>query len=213
MPRQNRVLPTGEIVAIAERGTLMGNRGVLHDEAGLIVRPWQTRRWIACRTEFRGRWRPIMAPRRWTELFFLDEATALAAGHRPCAHCRHADYQRFKAAWLAAHDVPGARAETIDRALHADRIGEGRGKRTHLAQLAALPDGAIVELEGAPWLVLGDRLARWSPAGYGERRARPARARVAVLTPRGIVAALQAGFEPGLHPSAPHSLRAASASA
>src|ERR1700742_2172822 len=100
----------------------MGNRGVLHDPAKRIVRPWQLVRWISCMTEFRGRWRPVMAPDRWTELFFLDEATALAAGHRPCAHCRYADYQRFRTAWSAARGIDPPSAEAIDRVLHEDRL-------------------------------------------------------------------------------------------
>jgi hypothetical protein len=110
VPLQNRVTPFGEIVAVAARGTLTGNRGVLHDAEQRIVRDWQVRRWIACRLEFRGRWRPVMPPGRWTALFFLDEATALAAGHRPCAECRHADYQRFRTAWSIAHAWPPAPA-------------------------------------------------------------------------------------------------------
>ena len=110
MPLQNRVTPFGEMVAVAARGTLTGNRGVLHDAEQRIVRDWQVRRWIACRLEFRGRWRPVMPPGRWTALFFLDEATALAAGHRPCAECRHADYQRFRTAWSIAHPWPASRA-------------------------------------------------------------------------------------------------------
>ena len=106
MPIRNRVTPFGDIVADAGRGTLMGNRGVLHDAEQRIVRDSQVRRWIACRLEFRGRWRPIMQPGRWTELFFLDEAAALAAGHRPCAECRHADFVRFKHAWQRVNPSP-----------------------------------------------------------------------------------------------------------
>jgi hypothetical protein len=193
-PRQNRVTPWGELVAAPERGTLMGNRGVLHDDAGRIVRPWQLTRWIACRTEFRGRWRPIMAPRRWTELFFLDEATALAAGHRPCAQCRHADYQRFRAAWSAAHAVENPSADAMDRVLHADRLAGRREKRTYMERLGALPDGCMVQIDGAAWLVEPDSLARWSPGGYRERRSRAPGARVTVLTPRSAVAALRAGY-------------------
>ena len=123
MPLQNRVTPFGAIVAVEERGLLMGNRGILHDDARRIVRPWQVKRWIACRTEFRGRWRPVMQPRTWTELFFLDEATAFAAGHRPCAECRHADYQRFKAAWAVCSGA-AASADQMDAVLHGDRLDE-----------------------------------------------------------------------------------------
>ena len=122
MPLQNRVTPFGEIVAVPERGTLMGNRGVLHDDAGRIVRSYQVRRWIACRTAFRGRHRLLMQPHSWTELFFLDEATAFAAGHRPCAECRHADYQRFKEAWAVS---VGARMALMTWMCHARRSAGG----------------------------------------------------------------------------------------
>jgi hypothetical protein len=192
---QNRVTPEGALVATPERGTLMGNRGVLHDEAKQIVRPWQLVRWIACATEFRGRWRPVMAPRRWTELFFLDEATALAAGHRPCAHCRYADFTRFQAAWGTAHALERPKAEEIDRVLHADRLRGRREKRTFDERLGALPDGTMIELDGAAWLVQPDSLSRWSFGGYRDERARRPGQRVTVLTPRGTVAALRAGYE------------------
>lgn len=185
----------------------MGNRGVLHGPERQIVRPWQLVRWIACVTEFRGRWRPVMAPKRWTELFFLDEATALAAGHRPCAHCRHADYQRFRTAWSAARRAAPPSAEAIDRVLHDERLVGRREKRTYLERPAALPDGAMVLLGNAPCLVLGDELLPWSFEGYGAPRPGPLPARVEVLTPRSAVAALHAGYEPGLHHSAERSRR------
>jgi hypothetical protein len=202
VPRQNRVTPQGEIVSASERGTLMGNRGVLHDGSSRIVRPWQLIRWIACVTEFRGRWRPVMAPDRWTELFFLDEATALAAGHRPCAHCRSCDYQRFRGAWSGARGIEPASAEAIDRVLHDDRLIGRREKRTYLEQRDALPDGAMVLLDGDPWLVRGGDLLRWSLAGYGARRSGRIPERLEVLTPRSAVAALSAGYESALHASA-----------
>jgi hypothetical protein len=202
MALQNRVNPLGEIVAASERGTLMGNRGVLHDDARRIVRPWQLIRWIACATEFRGRWRPVMTPNRWTELFFLDEATALAAGHRPCAHCRNADYQRFRGAWSDARGIDPPSAEAIDRVLHEDRLVDRREKRTYLERRAALPDGTVVRLDDAAWLVLRGTLLRWSLGGYGEPRAAALPDRLEVLTPRSTVAALRAGYEPDLHDSA-----------
>jgi hypothetical protein len=201
VPLQNRVTPSGEIVRAPERGTLMGNRGVLHDAEQRIARPWQLVRWISCVTEFRGRWRPVMAPKRWTELFFLDEATALAAGHRPCAHCRHADYQRFRGAWSAARGVEGPAAGEIDRVLHEDRLAGRREKRTYLERPDALPDGTMVRLEGEAWLVLGGELLRWSLGGYGPRRPGSLPERLEVLTPRSAVAALAAGYEPAVHGS------------
>lgn len=204
MPLQNRVTPFGEIVAYPERGLLMGNRGIVHDEAQHIVRSWQVKRWIACRTEFRGRWRPVMQPHTWTELFFLDEATAFAAGHRPCAQCRYVDYQRFTAAW-AAWSGERVGAERMDDILHGDRL-EGRGKhqqkRTYQEQIAALPDGTFICLDGAAWLRWRDHLLAWSPAGYGARQPLSAGGRVEVLTPRALVAVLRSGYQPMVHPSA-----------
>jgi hypothetical protein len=200
MPRQNRVTPAGDIVAVPQRGTLMGNRGVLHENAR-IVRPWQVTRWIACATEFRGRWRPVMAPRRWTELFFLDEATALSAGHRPCAQCRHADYQRFRAAFARANGLEAPDADTMDRILHADRLDERRCKRLYQRPLGELPDGAMVELEGGAYLVDGPDLVRWTFSGYTDRfRLEPSDV-VDVLTPQSVVRAIAAGYRPATHDS------------
>lgn len=177
----------------------MGNRGVLHDGERRIVRDAQVRRWIACVLEFRGRHRIVMTPNRYTELFFLDEVTAFAAGHRPCAECRNADYKRFCAHWERVHAGP-ARADEIDRVLDGERRVRRR-KRTHRAAGSDLPDGAFVVLDGAAWLVLGDEALAWSDAGYGERRARP-RGEVELLTPPAIVAVLRAGYVPGYHPTA-----------
>jgi hypothetical protein len=212
MPLPNRVTPAGALIAVAARGTLLGNRGVLHDPQGRLTgRRWTTQAWVTCLLEFRGRRRPPMPPGRWTALFFLDEATALAAGHRPCGECRHADYRRFKALWAPAAgltvDVPIA---TLERGLHAERTHRGPHGETHAAPLADLPDGVLV-LDGAaePWLVWGAALWRWSPAGYAERRPRPREGRVAVLTPPTTVRVLAAGYVPTVHPSAggkPHPL-------
>jgi hypothetical protein len=202
MPLRNRVTPFGEIVATEARGTLFGNRGVLHDATGRLVRPWQVRRWIACRLEFRGRHRELLQPNRYTELFFLDEATALAAGHRPCGECRHQDYVRFRDLWARARPGTSTRADDIDRVLHEERVGRRREKRLHDADPANLPDGTMIEAEGNAWLVLGDSLMAWSPFGYGERRDRPARARVRLLTPPSIAAVIRHGYEPAIHHSA-----------
>jgi hypothetical protein len=197
MPLRNRVTPLGEIVATEHRGTLMGNRGVLHDDGGRLVRAWQVRRWIACRLEFKGRHRELLQPRRWTELFFLDEATAIAAGHRPCAECRRADYRRWQAAWDAA-GLGATGADAMDVRLHADRIPPApRARRA----VASLPDGAMVLDGGRPWLVLGGELLGWSHGGYDARRA-PGPEPLEVITPASAVAVLAAGYEPGVHPSA-----------
>ena len=190
MPHRNRVTPYGDIVAIPDRGTLTGNRGVLHDARGEHRRDWQVRRWIACRLEFNSRRRQLRRPGRWTELFFLDEATALAAGHRPCAECRRADYKRWQAAW----PQEDTSADAMDRVLHADRL-DGRAKRRFEARLGGLPDGVIVEREGRPWRLEGGVLHRWTPAGYAESAQPGPRASVIVLTPAVTVAVLAAGYK------------------
>ncbi len=204
MPLQNRVTPFGEIVAVAGRGLLFGNRGILHDDERRIVRSWQAQRWITCVTEFRGRHRELMRPHSYTELFFLDEVAAFAAGHRPCAECRHADYQRFKSAWATAHGATMS-AEQMDAVIHADRL-EGRGraqrKRTYHAEIATLPDGVYLALEGRAWLLWRGALLAWSAAAYTERRPAPRAGSVEVLTPAALVAVFRAGYTPGVHPSA-----------
>ena len=190
--------PLGELVATEARGLVYGNRGCLHDAGGEIVRPWQVKRWIACQLEFKDRRRtPLLQPGRYTELFFLDEATAFAAGHRPCAECRRADYVRFL-------ELAGAAgADEVDARLHAERL-DGRERRLHTLGADDLPDGAIVHDEGKPWLVLGGELLAWTAAGYAGRRARP-RGVATAITPPTSLAVLRAGWEPLvplLHPSA-----------
>jgi hypothetical protein len=199
MPLQNRVTPFGDIVALPGRGLLMGNRGILHDDARHIVRHSQVRRWIACRTDFKNVRRTLMRPHSWTELFFLDEATAFSAGHRPCAECRRADYRRFKSLWVECFGGPVS-AEIIDRVLHAERLG-GRKKRTYSSDLAVLPDGAYI-VDAGFWLVWGAELLAWSGDGYTGRRPRLPNREVDVLTPRSIIAILAGGYRPGIHPSA-----------
>ncbi|MGA8535232.1 MAG: hypothetical protein WB615_14080 [Candidatus Tumulicola sp.] len=199
MPLQNRVTPFGDVVALPGRGLVMGNRGVLHDDARRIVRPFQVRRWIACRTEFRGRKRAIMRPHSYTELFFLDEAAAFGAGHRPCAECRHADYQRFRAAWEACYGAP-AKADDIDARLHRDRLDRGK-KRTYRARLSELPDGTYVAFGERAWLLWGDEIFAWSDSGYSSRTPRLGHVAADVLTPESIVAILRCGYRPTVHPS------------
>ena len=198
MPLQNRVTPLGELIADPARGLVYGNRGCLHDEKGRIRRRYNGKRWIACRLEFRG-WKrgPLLLPGKFTELFFLDEATAFAAGHRPCALCRREDYNRFCGIWSGLHpDQVGA--EAIDAQLHAERQQQSQ------APFAELPDGAFVLEDGAPFLVLESDLLRWTPSGYTERRKRPDGIAV-VITPASLAAMLKAGWHgavPFLHPSA-----------
>jgi hypothetical protein len=209
MSRQNRVTPFGDLVAIPERGTFMGNWGVLHDAEGRIRRTWQLKRWIVCVLEFRGRKRTVMTPGRYTELFFLDEATALAAGHRPCAECRHARFLAFCNAWRTAHPGDGMSsrptATVIDDRLHTERIASDRSERSFVTALDELPDGVFVTVPAwgeRAYLVQGDYLLAWSPAGYGERRRRPNGEVVRVLTPKSTMETIRAGYVPAIHPSA-----------
>jgi hypothetical protein len=205
MPLRNRVTPLGELVADPARGLVYGNRGCLHDATGQIRRAYNGRRWIACRLEFRG-WlrRPLLQPGRFTELFFLDEATAFAAGHRPCALCRRDDYNRFGALWRNLH--PGfAGAGAIDAQLHAERLSANGGRRLHAEKFDGLPDGAFVLVDGKPELVLAGQLLAWHPAGYLEPTARPPGRDALVITPPSLVSVLRAGWQPVvplLHPSA-----------
>jgi hypothetical protein len=215
MPLQNRVTPEGEIVATPHRGLLMGNRGgAFHlPERTLGPRRWATRQWIACVLEFRGRHREVMQPNRYTELFFLDEATALAAGHRPCFECRRSDAERFAELWAKAlgrtrGKAQRERAPAMDDVLHAERVDGGRRKVTYRARRADIPSGAFVRYArdggGArSYLVIGDNLLVWHPSGYSSL-VMPAQIgdEVEVLTPRSIVAVLSAGYRPMLHPSA-----------
>jgi hypothetical protein len=207
LPKQNRVTPFGALIATACRGTLMGNRGRLHDDRQRIRRAFACQRWLVCVLEFRGRRRAVMAPGRYTELFFLDEATALAAGHRPCAECRHARYRLFRGLWAAAN--PGAvasaapSADEMDRVLHGERVGAGGEKRTHPGSPRELPAGTMVADEsGRPFLVLGRSLLPWEPGGYGPPVPQPAGVEFRVLTPPSVVRVLAAGYPVAVHPSA-----------
>ena len=208
MALQNRVTPFGEIVSTPARGLLMGNRGILHnDDRRLGSARWQHPHWVACRLEFRGRRQEVMRPGAYTQLFFFDEAVALAAGHRPCAQCRRADYEAFVSAWMAAGgraDRP--RAAELDWQLHSERVEAlTRRQISHAAALDSLPDGVFVTLPGkpaAPYLVRGAQLLPWTADGYRAPRERPRGLEVIVLTPRPTVTALAAGYRPQLHPSA-----------
>ncbi len=205
MPRENRVTPRGELIVTPERGLVYGNRGCLHDDRGAIRRHHNGKLWIACRLRFRGWHRsPLMAPGRFTELFFLDEATAFAAGHRPCALCRREDYNHFKEIWSTFH--PGQdRAPAMDAQLHIERWHD-RAQRLHRERVEDLPDGAFVlDEEDRPWLVLGPELLMWTPAGYTTRAPRPARGQTRLITPPSLVAVLRSGWcpvVPLLHPTA-----------
>lgn len=199
MPLCNRVRPDGAIAADATRGLFMGNRGRLHDDEGAIRRPWQTKRWICCVTSFRDRRVPIMAARGYTALFFLDEATALAAGHRPCAECRRQDFNRFVAAWRAARRAPPGRVyvDMLDRVLHAERTAVVKPVAP-----ANLPDGTMIaDPRGDAWLVWNGHCLRWTPLGYDSGGGQPS-APLVLLTPPATVATLVSGYRPVIHPSA-----------
>lgn len=223
MPLRNRVTPEGEIVATVHRGMMMGNRGGpfhLPDQT-LGTRRWATKQWIACALQFKGRHRQVMQPNRYTELFFLDEATALAAGHRPCFECRRAEADRFAELWARVQGrSPGSlqiglqgrsgreRAPAMDEALHAERLDRHGGKRTFRARRADLPSGTFVRyaLAGGgarPCLIVGNHLLAWQPSGYASLISPTAAGEtVEVLTPPSITAVLSAGYRPMLHPSA-----------
>jgi len=206
MPLQNRVTPLSELIATPARGLVYGNRGCLHDGAGKIRRRYNGKRWIACRLQFKG-WRrhPLMQPGGFTELFFLDEATAFAAGHRPCALCRREDYSRFVGIWSELHEGRNG-ADAIDTRLHGERLTtDGRRQRHLESSLDELPDGAFLLWKGEPRLVVGAELLRWTPAGYDTREPRPASERVPLITPASLVEILRAGWDPSvpfLHGSA-----------
>jgi hypothetical protein len=204
-PRQNRVTPTGEVVSDPGRGLLMGNRGCLHrPDRGLGTARWRSKRWICCVLAGKGVRRDPMPPGRWTALFFLDEATALAAGHRPCAYCRRADFASFAEGWRAAHRLPQPpRAAQIDARLHTERVDpRSRHQLTRPAVVGELPDGVMIRHGGVPGLLAGDGMLPWSFAGYHAPVALSPAAVVELLTPPATVATIVAGYRPLLHPSA-----------
>jgi hypothetical protein len=203
MPLQNRVTPTGDIIATPHRGMFTGNRGIIHDPATrtLLTRRWSSNAWLTCVCEFRGRRRKVMGGRSWTELFFLDEATAVAAGHRPCFYCRRDDANAFRAAWEEGNGVADILAPDIDAVLHRERLERGK-KRLHALPmpLQQLPDGAMVQAGAESFLVAQGRALLWSPGGY--RQAHNALIDAILLTPPSTLRALGAGYRPVLHESA-----------
>jgi hypothetical protein len=202
MPLQNRVTPLGDIVADPHRGLFTGNRGIIHDPATktLLRKRWSNPAWLVCVCEFRGRRRTVMGGRSWTELFFLDEATALAAGHRPCFYCRRDDANRFRAAWETGNGVADVLAPVIDAVLHRERFASSRKLHPLPMPIEKLPDGAMVQAGEGSYLIVGGKPLRWSFAGY--RAAESAIAEAMLITPPSTLRALAAGFHPVLHPSA-----------
>src|SRR5262249_31401850 len=207
MPLQNRVTPTGEIIATPHRGTFTGNRGIIHDPATrtLLRKRWSTPAWLTCVLEFRGRRRKVMGGRSWTELFFLDEATAFAAGHRPCFYCRREDALRFRAAWERSNGVSDVHAPEMDAVLHRERYASGRKLHPLPTALEQLPDGTMVQSGDESFLIAQGRALKWSAAGYAEAARAPDDAML--LTPPSTVRAFVAGYRPVLHPSAGANLR------
>jgi hypothetical protein len=203
MPLQNRVTPSGEIVSTPQRGLFTGNRGIIHDPATrtLLNRRWSSKAWLACVCEFRGRRLDVMGTQSWTELFFLDEATAFAAGHRPCFYCRRDDANAFRAAWEQGNGVAHASAPEIDAVLHRERL-DGRVKRLHALPMPIekFPDGAMVRAGDDSYLIARGRALLWSFDGYREVQGSVADAML--LTPPSALRAFSAGYRPVLHPSA-----------
>jgi hypothetical protein len=203
MPLQNRVTPTGDIIATEHRGIFTGNRGIIHDPATktLLKKRWSNPAWVTCVCEFRGWRRQVMARRSWTELFFLDEATALAAGHRPCFFCRRDDANRFRSCWEKGNGATDILAKEMDAVLHRERLERGK-KRLHPLPmpLRELPDGAMVQAGGESFLILQGRALQWSMAGY--RKAEHAPDDAMLLTPPSTLRAITAGYRPLLHGSA-----------
>lgn len=203
MPRQNRVTPFGTVIATPARGALMGNRGCLHDAAGQIRRPYQSKRWIICLLHFKQRHRTVMTPGQYTELFFLDEATALAAGHRPCAECQRERFNHFRTLWAGvnpqlAGGMTKPAAALIDAVLHEERL---RPERT-VVLLDQLPDGSFITLDGeTAYLVYQHKLLRWTAFGYEHVTELTSTQPAKLLTPPSVVRLLAAGYGVGIHPS------------
>ena len=202
MPLQNRVLPTGEIVAIPERGMLVGNRGIIHDPATrtILKRRWSTNAWIACVLEFQGRRRKVWQKRSWTELFFLDEATSLAAGHRPCFYCRREDARRFRAAWEKGNRKRDVLAPDMDAVLHRERLASGKSLHPLPMGIEQLPDGAMVQAGEESFLIVAGEPLRWTPSGY--RAVKDTLKDARLVTPPSTVRAISAGYRVVIHPSA-----------
>ena len=200
MPLQNRVTPFGDIVAIAQRGTFIGNRGIIHDPAArtLLGRRWTTKAWLVCLLHYKARRRDVMRRRSWTELFVLDEAVALAAGHRPCFYCRRNDAEAFRAAWAKGRREALPLAPQMDAVLHAERLDRGR-KRIHPipGPVDELPDGTAITADGAAYTLVRGGAFRWTEQGYEPPKEIPLHA--GLLTPPSTLLAMRAGYRPRLH--------------
>ena len=197
---QNRVDPFGNIITTAARGAWMGNRGQLHGATQGILRPFKLKAWITCVLEFKNRSRKVMSPNLYTELFFLDEATSFAAGHRPCFECRKQAYNLFKLCWLKGNAEYGFNEKTsikmIDEIMHAERIDSNRNKVIFHAKLSELPDGVFVQIDNQPYLIAEKKLYLWTPFGYETSQSFSPESNVVVLTPKSSVNTIRAGYFP-----------------
>jgi hypothetical protein len=197
---QNRVNPFGELIRTRARGNWMGNRGLLHDNDQEIKRPFRLLAWITCKLQYKDRKRTVMSPGQYTELFFLDEATAFAAGHRPCFECRRTDFTIFKSFWLQGNPEYGFNLKTsicdMDAILHQERMDQHGSKPTFQEDAGRLPDGAFVLIKSIPFLVAGRQMYAWSPEGYDRSMPLPKTGKLTVLTPRSIINTFRAGYIP-----------------
>ena len=197
---QNRIDPFGNIIRTPAKGAWMGNRGILHDDKKEIRHLFRLKAWITCKLEYKGNRREVMSPNTWTELFFLDEATAFSAGHRPCFFCRNQEAKNFKAHWIKGNPGYGFTYNTsvqeLDSILHRERIGEDKQKRTHEEEINLLPNGSFISIQGQPYLVNDTHLHLWTPFGYEQCIDRPAFGKIVLITPPTIVNAFRAGYLP-----------------
>lgn len=197
---QNRIDPFGNIIRTPAKGAWMGNRGILHDDKKEIKHLFRLKAWITCTLEYKGNRREVMSPNTWTELFFLDEATAFSAGHRPCFFCRNQEAKNFKIHWLKGNPGYGftdkKSIQELDNILHTERIGENKEKRTYEEEINLLPNGSFISIQGQPYLVNDTHLHLWTPFGYEQFIDKPASGRVVLITPPTIVNAFRAGYLP-----------------
>jgi hypothetical protein len=197
---QNRVDPFGNLIKTSARGAWMGNRGLLHNDKQEVVRPFKLKAWITCKLEFKGRKRKVMTPNLYTELFFFDEATSFAAGHRPCFECRREDYNKFKSFWLKGNPEYGYNEKTsiqeIDDIMQQERMNLDKSKVTYEESPVLLPDGAFVLFNNEPYLVKNGSMYLWSPFGYAEETSLPKTAKLLVLTPQSVINTFKAGYIP-----------------
>ncbi|CAN5899300.1 hypothetical protein BH11BAC4_BH11BAC4_09450 [soil metagenome] len=197
---QNRVDPFGNLIKTAARGSWTGTRGVIHNDEQEIIRPFKLKAWITCRLAFKGRKRKMMSPNKYTELFFLDEATAFAAGHRPCCECRREDFNKFKSAWLKGNPEYGFDIKTsieyIDKIIHRERIDKHKAKQTSESDIDSIPNGSFIAFNNEPYIIAGGKFFLWTSFGYERAVVLPKPGKLAVLTPGSIVNTFRAGYIP-----------------